>query len=113
MKNFFIAFISFLFIFTIGCETSPKRQFVFFNDSDRELNIVFEKDSVYEFDKKIPARSNAFGVIPLGKYNIITYDKRFSNKKYNLFDSLIYRAKSPVVFLFCHGCSNDWSGGSW
>ena len=63
-----------------GCDNTPGRQLVFFNNSDKKLNIVLEtvvpgKDGVYEIDKVIEPHSNAYAYPPIGTYNIITFDE--------------------------------------
>ena len=57
----------------VACDDTPKRQLAFFNSSDRTLNIVLEKDSVYWVDKVLEPHSVAYAYIDTGTYDIITY----------------------------------------
>jgi len=71
--------INFILVFSVvslitACNIEPTRQFVFFNSSNQKLNIVMVKDSVFILDKMVEPHSNVFGALPLGTYNVNTYN---------------------------------------
>lgn len=72
IKTVFITAITFLFI---SCgEPKQARQFTFLNSSDKELNLVIERNGEYEVDKKVPPHTNVFEYLEVGKVNILTFD---------------------------------------
>lgn len=72
IKTLFITAITSLFI---SCgEPKQARQFAFLNSGDKELNLVIERNGEYEVDKKIPAHTNVFEYLEVGKVNILTFD---------------------------------------
>lgn len=61
------------FLFSCG-ESKPARQFAFLNSSDKELNLVIERDGKYQIDKKVPAHTTVFEYLKVGKVNIMSFD---------------------------------------
>ncbi len=74
MKKLTFLVITGFLLLLAGCDSTPSRQLVFFNNSDTKLNIVMEKDSTYIVDKFIEPHTNAFAYVSIGTYNIITFD---------------------------------------
>ena len=72
IKTLFIIAITSL-LFSCG-ESKPARQFAFLNSSDKELNLVIERDGKYEVDKKVPAHTNVFEYLKIGKVKILAFD---------------------------------------
>jgi hypothetical protein len=60
-------------LFSCG-ESTPARQFVFLNSSNKELNLVVERDGKYEADEKVPAHSKVFKYLKVGNVKILTFD---------------------------------------
>jgi hypothetical protein len=77
MKKHIYFFISALFftVTLISCSKNyTKRQLAFINTSDRELNIVIERNDKYIVDKQVPAHGMAFDYIDIGKAKILSFD---------------------------------------
>ena len=67
-----IATIS-LSLFSCGNKIK-KRQLAFINPTDKELNIVIERNEKYIVDKQVPAHGMAYDYVEVGKAKILTFD---------------------------------------
>lgn len=69
-----VASIAILLCLNSCGKSNPSEQFVFFNSSNEELELVIERDGTYEHQQKIPAHSNHFVPIKPGKVKIMTFN---------------------------------------
>ncbi len=60
-------------LFSCGKKTE-KRQLAFINPTDKELNIVIERNEKYIVDKQVPAHGMAYDYVEVGKAKILTFD---------------------------------------
>ncbi len=74
IRNIVIVF-GLLFFLSACQDASLKRQFVFFNSSDEELELVIERNDKYEIQEKVQAHKQLFQVLKPGKVKIITFNK--------------------------------------
>ena len=77
MKNSFlrISLFALLVVSLFSCgKNSQKRQLAFINPSNKELNIVIERNDKYIVDKQVPAHGMAYDYVDVGKAKILTFD---------------------------------------
>ena len=103
MKRYYLYGLIILFLILNACNSEPKRQLVFFNSSNRTLNIVLEKDSVYVVDKFLEPKSIAYATVDTFIYNIIRRKIIMSlEKKLNVKNMVVYvlilKVERPILW---------------
>ncbi len=59
----------------VSCgEPKQARQFMFLNSSDKELNLVIERNGKYEVDRNVPAHSKAAEYLEIGEVDFMVFD---------------------------------------